>query len=146
MHCLYAACSSGMLGYVITNHKSVTLRNTRINAGSAGRRSVVASRNGLGLSKSLSLSLLPPQFLSLPLSLPPFPPPLSLSPSLPLPLISPLSLSLCYLPLSFFLSLSPSLPSPLPSLSLPPSLSLSSLLSPSLSAIWESLHAMQGCM
>ena len=33
MHCLYATCSSGMLGYVITNRKSVTLPNTRINAG-----------------------------------------------------------------------------------------------------------------
>ena len=31
--CLYATCSSGMLGYVITNRKSVTLRKTRINAG-----------------------------------------------------------------------------------------------------------------
>ena len=106
VHCLYATCSSGMLGYGIMNRKSVTLRNTRINAGVLdGALCAFAESPWPALSKSLSLSL-PPS-----VSFPPSPPPslsLSLFPSLPPSL--PLSLSLS---LSLSLPLPPSLPLPL---------------------------------
>ena len=104
MHCLYATCSSGMLGYVIMNRKSVTLRNTWINAGvldSALSLKLCLPWNRLGLlypNLSLSLSPSPPQSLSFPPSLPqslslPWPSlPLSLSLSLSLSLLLPLSL------------------------------------------------------
>ena len=95
VHCLYATCSSGMLGYVITNRKTETLRNADKCGGAEWRSlfQVAPSRNGLCRIIQVSLPH--------PLSFFPSPPSLSLSPSLPLSL--PPSLSL-----SFSLSLPPS--------------------------------------
>ena len=86
MHYLYATCSSGMLGYVITNRKRVTLRNTRINAGVLdGALSFKLRLRGMAFTciSQVSFPHPPSRSLSLSLSLSPsFPP--SLPPSLSL--------------------------------------------------------------